>query len=52
MWSVGCIFAELLIGRALFRGQSEQVWVFSVACFPSLSAAGPGVRFSRIGPGR
>ena len=25
MWSVGCIFAELLLGRALFRGQSEQV---------------------------
>jgi len=30
VWSVGCVFAELLIGRVLFEGTSEIDQLFQI----------------------
>lgn len=31
MWSVGCIFAEMVLGRILFNGTSEQDQLYRIA---------------------
>lgn len=30
MWSIGCIFAEMCCGKALFRGNSEIDQIFHI----------------------
>ncbi len=37
MWSVGCIFAELLIGDPLFRGNTVTVFLLKTVCTRKIS---------------
>lgn len=35
LWSVGCVFAELLIGKPLFKGRTEVNALLMICAFPT-----------------